>query len=293
MIRSMTAFARSPDTGAGKGWEIEIRSVNHRFFEFSFKAPSNIASYEARIKAIAQTKLRRGKVMISISSSSGEDDWAKKVTIDETLVSSYLNAVSALKEKMKLSGELSLRDILMLPKVFSTEREEELTEELWQPLEREVKAALDIMVENRQTEGRKLADDMRARLASIEKACAAVRALSAGQSGRIMSRLSERIQALLKDKEMDQDRLYREVAFLVERGDITEELVRLESHLRLFHDRLDSDQEVGRELDFLCQEVNREINTLGSKSQVFDISTEVIHMKTELEKIREQVQNIE
>jgi len=293
MIRSMTSFARSFDMRGKEGWEIEIRSVNHRFFEFSMKAPPAVSSYETRIRTQFQNSLRRGKVFLAIIAGQQLEDAAKKVSIDEEIVLSYISAAEDLRAKFGLTGELTLQDIISMPRVFTTGREKELEEKSWIELEKILSETLEIAVENRLVEGRKLALDISERLQSIEAARQRVDALTAGQGDKHMKRLSEKIGILLKDKELDQERLHREVAFLVERNDVTEELVRLDSHIKLFLQRLDSDEEVGRELDFLCQEMNREMNTLGSKSQLFEISTDVIHMKKELEKIREQVQNIE
>jgi len=276
-----------------EGWEIEIRSVNHRFFEFSMKAPPAVSSYETRIRTQFQNSLRRGKVFLAIIAGQQLEDAAKKVSIDEEIVLSYISAAEDLRAKFGLTGELTLQDIISMPRVFTTGREKELEEKSWIELEKILSETLEIAVENRLVEGRKLALDISERLQSIEAARQRVDALTAGQGDKHMKRLSEKIGILLKDKELDQERLHREVAFLVERNDVTEELVRLDSHIKLFLQRLDSDEEVGRELDFLCQEMNREMNTLGSKSQLFEISTDVIHMKKELEKIREQVQNIE
>lgn len=292
MIRSMTAFARvSAPAPLGK-WIVEIRSVNHRYFEFSLKVPPSLYSLEGRVRERVQAQLRRGKVSLSIIQDNGQEA-VKGLSLDETAVRSYLAAVEKLKKRFRLQGQISISDLIQVPGLFSFSKPEEDPEKNWLPLQRALKKVLAEAVKAKQREGGKLARDISSRVRKISQAVARIELLAAETPKRLFEKLKGRVEELLAEKEKDLDRVTREVAFLAERSDITEEIVRMKSHLELFEKRLKSETEVGRELDFLCQEMNREINTLGSKAQLFEISTEVVFVKGELEKIREQIQNIE
>ncbi|HTL47259.1 MAG TPA: YicC/YloC family endoribonuclease [Verrucomicrobiae bacterium] len=289
----MTAFARI--TGSGReeeNWLVEARSLNHRFFEFSLKSPSLIYPLEVRIRDFFQEKIQRGKVSVCISQAN-QDENEQVLNIDENVVEFYLNAARELGKKYHLQDDLSLRDVLALPKVFSPDKKSADQEQIWKRLEPVLIKTRKALLKAKETEGEVLAADMVQRLDQIGKTVRKIEKQSVGSSKRLHSKLTARLAQLIEEKDLDQERVSREVAFLAERCDITEEIVRLKAHLDVFRDRLKSEGEMGRELDFLCQEINREVNTIGSKSQVFEISSDVIFIKKELEKIREQVQNIE
>lgn len=292
MIKSMTSFARTSLTAKEDGWVVEIRSVNHRFFEFSVRTPSSLSSLEAKIREFVQGKIKRGKVTLNIS----QDNGAKKhdqLFVDEEAAKFYTKSVQELKKKFKLEGELLIGDLLKMPGLFTTEPQAVNPEKVWPSLKRAIDKTLTDALKARSIEGAKLAKDMTSRLDTITKSAKAIERLAKNRTSKVFAKISEKVDALIGDKDLDADRIHREVAFMAERTDITEELVRLDSHLSLFKEKLKEDKEVGRELDFICQEMNREINTISSKSQLFEIATEVIAVKGELEKIREQVQNIE
>lgn len=292
MIRSMTAFARASAPVKEGGWNIEIRSLNSRYFEFSLKLSPALSALENRIREMVQNSMRRGKVNVAISQDNGELR-KENVLIDEEKVAFYLSNISRVQKKFKIRGELTISDLIRLPGLFGTEESSADAEKDWSKIKKVLTNALNGAHKAKQTEGAKLAKDIFSRLDGVAKAVAKIEKHIQGQSERFRKRLQDRIEALIQDKAVDPDRLEREVAFMAERTDITEELVRMKSHLDLFKKRLQQENEVGRELDFLCQEMNREINTMASKSQHFEISTEVVFVKGELEKIREQVQNIE
>ena len=292
MIRSMTAFAQVKGSRREKRWSVEIRSLNHRYFEFSAKISQTLAPLEGRIRDLAQARLRRGKVTVAVWQDSGAEPSAG-LRLHEENVRFYLSSIRSLKKKFRLDGEISVQDLLHLPGLFSVKPAEETDEKAWPELKKVLGRALDKAVQAKEIEGGKLARDISARLDRIESAVGAIEGVSQGQEERIFKRLSERVQKLLENGAVDRDRMLREVAFLAEKCDITEEIVRMKSHLELFRRRLQGHEEMGRELDFLCQEMHREINTMGSKSELFDIATQVVQVKGELEKIREQVQNIE
>lgn len=292
MIRSMTAFARAAAPSREGEWQVEIRSLNSRYFEFQLKSPPVLNPLENRIREVVQEKMRRGKVALAIVQDNASTK-TNGLHLDEAKAAFYIRQLSKVQKKYKLQGTLTVADLLKLPGLFSTEESTQDAEKIWPQLKKVLLRTLELSIKAKHGEGLKLAKDIEHRLGLIEKAIQVVEKNAKSQSERIHKRLLERIQALISDKTLEPDRLEREVAFLAERSDITEELVRMRSHLELFHKRLVQESEVGRELDFLCQEMNREVNTMASKSQYFEISTQVVFVKGELEKIREQVQNIE
>lgn len=292
MTRSMTAFARAGAPVRQGNWNIEIRSVNHRYFEFSLKIPSVLSALENRVRERVQSVMRRGKVTAAINQElTGEK--SKTLSIDETAARFYLGSIQKLKKKFKLEGKVTVTDLLRLPGIFSGEESAIDPEKSWPQILKVLDIALEAAVKAKQAEGRKLAKDIEARLETVTQAVGKIEHYASNASARILKKLKDRIADLLNESTIDPERVHREAAFLAERVDITEELVRMKSHLELFSRRLKMDAEVGRELDFLCQEMNREVNTMGSKSQFFEIATEVVLIKGELEKIREQIQNIE
>lgn len=292
MIRSMTAFARAAAPTREGAWHAEIRSLNSRYFEFQLKTPPILNTLENRIREMVQAKMRRGKVSLAIGQDT-DDTKVGGLKIDESKVAFYIKQLSKVQKKYKLQGTLAVADLLKLPGIFSAEESDQDAEKVWPQIKKILQQVLDLAVKSKHGEGAKLSKDISHRLDLIEKAVEIVEKNALSQPERFHKRLLERVQGLISDQTIDKERLEREVAFLAERSDITEELVRLRSHFELFRKRLTQETEVGRELDFLCQEMNREINTMGSKSQHFEISTQVVFVKGELEKIREQVQNIE
>lgn len=271
---------------------MEIRSVNHRYFEFSLRIPPAFSALEGRVREMVQQRMPRGKISVSIGQEMNEED-RPPLSINEKTAEFYLQTVKKLAKKYKIQNNVSASDILRLPGIFTEERKEIAPEKVWPIVKKILARVLDQIEKAREDEGRKLAADIFLRLTKIEQAVESVTKWTAGDSERIFKKLCDRIDVLMKDKEKDTERFHREAAFLAERSDITEEVVRLGSHLDLFRKRLHSNGEVGRELDFVCQEMNREANTIASKSQFFDISNAVVQVKGEIEKIREQIQNIE
>lgn len=292
MIKSMTAFARVAENSKDAGWVVEIRSLNNRYLDLSIRVPSVLASLENQIKEAVQAEVSRGKVSVAVSRDS-ESQEIKNVSLNEQAVELYLKSLEKLRTKYPIKGDVTMGDLLRIPGIFNIETGTQQPEKIWPFLKKLVKRTLQILGEAKTEEGRKLSKDIEERLESVAKAVARIEKLALSRSDKTFKKLKERVTALMKEAAKDEERLYREVAFLSERSDITEEIVRMKSHLELFKNRLKSQGEVGRELDFLCQEMNREVNTMGSKSQFFEISTDVVFIKGELEKIREQVQNIE
>jgi len=292
MIRSMTAYARVDATSKEDPWSVEIRSLNHRYCELSLKVPPCLYPLENRIREIVQEKMRRGKISLTISPMQAEEK-NESMALDFQAVEFYLASLETIKAKYHLEGNLSVRDLIGLPRIFTPDKSAKEPEKCWKSLEKVLRQALKATIAAKEKEGEILARDMQERLDEIGRAVKRIEKNAAGNADRYRKRLTEKLERLIGEKSLDRDRLHLEVAFLAERSDITEEIVRLKSHLTLFAERLQQSAEVGRELDFLCQEIHREVNTLSAKSPLFEISTDVVLVKRELEKIREQVQNIE
>lgn len=293
MIKSMTAFARVSESVQQFNWVIEIRSLNNRYFDLSLRLPTSLMPFENEIRELVQSYMKRGKVTLNAFQDNPEDN-AKKLQINEPLVGLYLNTLSKIQKKYKIRGEVTMSDILRIPGLFEFKKTEDNPQKTWIQVKKIIKKSLEAAIESKKVEGKKLLLDIQKRLEGVTEALLRVKKQTEQRSEVVARKLQDRISGIIKDSTLAEDeRFLKEVAYLVEKADITEEMVRLNSHIDLFFKRLKSDGEVGRELDFLCQEMNREVNTIGSKSQLFEISTEVVFMKGELEKIREQIQNIE
>ncbi len=291
----MTTFARTSGSSAkGDAWAVEIRSVNHRYFEFSVKLPQDFAMFEEQIRDAVRSKISRGKINVGIVQHENGKANGELFVLDETAAKRYLNAISRLSKKFRIKGEVNLGDMISLPGVLRVEKPKRSLEEIWPALERLLAKTIRQAVSLKEKEGREITRDVSQRLKQVQAALYRVEKELKNKTQQYFEKLKARVNELLGREIEDQERLLREVAFLAEKSDVTEEMNRLKSHIHLFQERISRSQnEIGRELDFLCQEMNREINTLGVKAQSFEISQEVIFIKSEIEKIREQIQNVE
>lgn len=288
----MTAFARVSVAGGGKHWVVEIKSLNQRYFELSLRLPPVMYAFESQVRPLVQSVMRRGKISLSIA-EEGRNGEALVYELDEDRVKAYLASAKKIKAKFKLEGKLTIEEIMRLPGVVKEKIVEDPEAWNWVKLSGLLKKALDKAICHKEEEGEKLDKDFRQRLDHIAKTTHKIESLVKGNQKIYFEKLKNRLTDLLGDEKLDTERLYREVALLTERSDITEETVRMKSHLELFEKWLGRPGEIGRELDFLCQEMNREANTIASKAQLFEVSQEAIAIKSEIEKIREQVQNVE
>ena len=288
----MTSFARVSLAVGGKRWVVEIKSLNQRYFELSMRLPPEMFSLEPQARQLVQSIMRRGKVTLNIA-EEGRDGGSLAYELDQDQVKAYLASAQRLKTKFKLEGKLTVEEIMRLPGVMKEKAVEGAQVWNWAKLGGLLKKALDKAVRHKEEEGEKLDEDFRRRLEKIAATTHKIETLVHGNQKIYFEKLKNRLRDLLGDEKLDTDRLHREVAFLAERSDITEETVRMKSHLELFEKWLGRQGEIGRELDFLCQEMNREANTMASKAQLFEVSQEAIAIKSEIEKIREQVQNVE
>ena len=292
MIRSMTGYGRDQQLLHGRSITVEIRSVNHRYFEFSCRAPRGCAFLEDRLKRALQSAISRGKVEVSLTLQTVESRHTS-VAVDHALAGQYLTALRALGEEYSLPDDLTLSVVARLPDVFTVCRDEEDEEELAADVLSVLQNALARFVAMRETEGERLRDDVLARLSVMEEHLSFVVERSPQTLAEYRARLTARLTELLNGAVPDENRILTEAGIVADRLAVDEETVRLRSHFAQLRKIMESTEPVGRKLDFLVQEMNRETNTIGSKCSDTAIAGHVVEMKSEIEKIREQIQNIE
>ncbi|HHW47175.1 MAG TPA: YicC family protein [Clostridiaceae bacterium] len=292
MIRSMTGFGRGESQEEGKKFLVEIKTVNHRYFDIFIKIPRQLSFLEDKVREAVAKKLARGKIDIYITfEDSGENSTC--VLIDEELAKAYVEAVRLLRDRFGLADDISVSLLAKFPDILKVEKTEDDEEKVWQLLKTALDSALESLVSMREAEGRELCLSLLERASYIESIVKKIEIRSPEVVKEYKQKLEDRIKELLQQNIIDENRIAMEVAIFADRCSIDEEIVRLKSHLVQFRDTLDLDQPVGRKLDFLIQEMNREINTIGSKASDLEITRNVIEIKSEIEKMREQVQNIE
>jgi len=292
MVYSMTGFGRGQYKTGEVDVSVEVRSVNHRYSDISIRIPRHISFLEEKVRHYIQSQISRGRVDVYISYELLEQNQLE-VTVNGELAQSYRDALLLLKEQTGLQDDVPLSLISSFPEVITT-RQKELDEEgVWQQLFSALKQAVDVMVEMRSREGSNLKKDILARLDIILQLVSEIEERSKNVVLDYKERLEKRVDELARGIEMDRDRLYQEVVIFADRSNITEEIVRLKSHISQIRFYFDEEGATGRKMDFLVQEMNREINTIASKANNMDISKRVVEIKSELEKIREQIQNIE
>ncbi|MGI6065362.1 MAG: YicC/YloC family endoribonuclease [Bacillota bacterium] len=292
MVRSMTGYGRGEAISNNNYITVEAKSVNHRFLEVVVRMPKQLLPLEERIKKLAQEKVNRGRLDIFISLEENEEK-KRLVKVDKELGLAYYNALRELAGIWGIAEDFDLMHMSSLPGLLTLENDEEDLEALWPGVNTALTSAMDALVGMRTLEGEKLAEDLLKRKENIAAFVSLIEERSPLVVREYQERLTQRIQELLGEVQIDEIRLANEVAFFADRASITEELVRLNSHLEQMSQILRQDDVVGRKLDFLGQEMNREINTIGSKANDLAIGRLVVEVKSELEKVREQVQNLE
>ena len=292
MIRSMTGFGRSQISVEGYNITVEIRSVNNRYFDFYAKMPRTFSFLEEKVKSLLSTEISRGKVECSLQIETTADE-SVIVSINEPLAVGYVKAVEELAEKFEVKNDLTALSLARFSDILSITKAPVDEEDLWNKVQVAVKEALAEFVKMREIEGEKLKADVLSRADLIINNVAYIEERSPETVKAYSEKLLERMKIVLGDTQVDEARILTEAAIYADKVAVAEETVRLRSHIDQLHSMLDSNEAVGRKLDFLVQEINREANTIGSKAQDVDIARRVIDIKAEVEKIREQIQNIE
>jgi len=292
MIRSMTGYGRGSIEMDGRSYTIEIKSVNHRYCDLNIKIPKSLLPLEDKIRKTVQSRLNRGKIDLFVTQNLF-DKKDVSAFLNKSLADSYFSCLTEIKERYNLRDDVSLSLICKFPEVITTKQEDEDVEELWDGLETALNNALDMMVQMREREGLKLTEDIIIKCKGIKEKVLVIEEKSSDIVQEYTDKLKLRLNDLLKDYKVDENRLAMEVALLADKASIDEEIVRLKSHLIQVIETLELDEPVGRKLDFIIQEMNRETNTIASKADNLDVINIMLSIKNEIEKIREQVQNLE
>jgi uncharacterized protein (TIGR00255 family) len=292
MVRSMTGYGRFQETVDGMDITVEVKSVNHRYYEYSSRIPRAYGFIDERLKSHVQNYISRGKVDVYVWIET-IDAPGSEVSVNHCLAKSYLNALNELSDKYGLKNDLSVYQLAKFPDVLIVQRKANDEDAVWQAVCSVADQALTRFVEMRKQEGKALRDDILNRAETILKAVEMVEERSPITVKEHMDKVEARIRELLSGAAIDEQRLLTEAAIYADKIAVAEETVRIRSHVKQLKSILDSDEPVGRKLDFLVQEINREANTIGSKCQDVDLARIVIDIKAEIEKIREQIQNIE
>lgn len=292
MALSMTGYGRGAFSSEDFNVTIDLKSINHRYLELYFKIPKSYSFLEDKLRREISGKISRGKVEISVTIEqlSPIND---QVELNQSYLRSYLRVIRELKENCGIEGEIDIKTMITLPELLEYHQPDIDPEKLFENVRQALNIALQSLIENRKIEGHGLCRDIYDKLSTLEN----YRQELLVQAPKVVTvyqeKLTKRIAELTEGIEVDQGRLALEVAVFADKSDITEELVRIESHLKQFNRILEITEPIGRRMDFLIQELNREINTVGSKASDITIAQLVINFKAELEKIREQIQNIE
>lgn len=292
MIRSMTGYGRSQQTLDGREILVEIKSVNHRYFEFSARVPRAYGYLEEKLKSFLQGKVSRGKIEISVTIYNIEGKDAL-IEVNSSIAKGYVDALRRANEILELKDDITLSNLIRLPDIFNVIKNTEDEEIIWNDVKVAAEDALNSFVSMREAEGVKMREDVEQRLDYIEKLVEKVEERSPMVTEAYRERLYNKLSEILNDKKIDEQRILTEAAVFSEKTAVDEETVRLKSHINQFRNLLEINEPVGRKLDFLIQEFNRESNTIGSKAQDVEIIKIVVELKSEIEKIREQIQNIE
>lgn len=295
MIKSMTGYGRAEQSSPEMDVTVELKSVNHRYLEFSARVPRNYSFLEERLKNYFQQRVSRGKLDVYVSIEAGQDAGQSGVTVElnRALADAYAKALTELARAYDLPAENLLARIPQYPDIFSVRKQALDEEAVWAAVEPAAAAALEAFVRMRETEGRKMREDVLERLDAVTRQVEYVEARSPETVQAYRERIEQKIRDLIGDAQVDEQRLLTETALFADKVAVAEETVRLRSHMEQMKQLLDSGEPVGRKLDFIVQEMNREANTIGSKAQDVEATRCVVEIKAEIEKIREQIQNIE
>lgn len=292
MIKSMTGFGRATGEKDGYVISVELKSVNHRYFEFNCRLPRQYGFAEEKLKSYVNSKVSRGKVDCFLGIEALDTDNAE-VVVNHTLASAYIKAMNELSETYSLKSDISTVSISRFPDVFVLKKADEDEEKLWGYIKEVADEAIDKFIAMRETEGEQMKKDILSRADYILDCVAFIENRSPETVKEYNDKLVARVHELIGDVSLDEGRIIQEVAIYADKVAVAEETVRLRSHISQLKAFLESTEPVGRKMDFLVQEINRESNTIGSKACDVEIARKVVDIKAEVEKIREQIQNIE
>lgn len=292
MIKSMTGFGRAKCEYEGREYNVEIKSVNHKYSDISIKIPRQISYLEEKVRKEILTKVSRGKIDVFITLQDYSEK-GKNIKINKELAKVYISQLRELAEETGITANIDVIDISKFPEVLNITNEDN-EETYWDELKSALDTALDNFVSMREVEGNKICDDLKERMERIKEKVSKISSYSAGLVEEYIVKLNTRVKELMNTDVIDENRLAQEIVIFSDKSSIQEELTRLDSHISQFLNLLSNgNSPVGKKLDFIIQEMNREVNTIGSKANSTKISECVIELKTEIEDVREQIQNIE
>ncbi len=293
MIRSMTGYGKQSLNVDGREYQIEIKSVNHRYLDINIKMPKTLSYLEETVKKEISEKIKRGKVDVFITYENNSKE-GRNITINKELAKLYIEQLKELAEEEKISSNIEVMEIAKFPDILTIKADEE-DEKIKQEITQVTTEATNKIVEMKAIEGEKIAQDLLQRISKIENKIMEISSKSTGLIEEYVVKLEKRIQEILKTEEIDKSRIAQEVVIYADKCSIQEEITRLKSHIYQFRNLITNNQNetIGKKLDFIIQEMNRETNTIGSKANNLEITNGVIDIKTEIEDIREQIQNIE
>lgn len=292
MIKSMTGYGRKEAVLEGKKIQAEIKSVNHRFSDYSIRLPRHLLFLEDKVRRFASQYITRGKIDIFISVENYEEA-DKDIILNKGLAQSYLNALYELRDTFMLADDISVMKVAKYAEIFKTERKEEDEDAVWEAVKKVLAQAVGDFMEMRRREGERIYKDLKNRVQYMQSLAKRIEEREPRIVEEYKKRLYDKIKEVLEEKDIDEARILTEVAVYADKVAINEETVRLASHFDEYYTILEADEPAGRKLDFLMQEINREINTIGSKANDLEVARLVVDLKAELEKMREQIQNIE
>ena len=292
MLRSMTGYGRGKYENEGRTYEVEIKSVNNRYSDISIKMPRNISFLEEKTKILISNSIFSGKVDVFINFINNSEK-GKKIKINEEIAKQYIEELIKLQEETGIINNIGITEIAKMPEVLNIQIEENDENILWQELSECLNNAITSLLLMRENEGEKIKEDIKNRIIYIKDKIEEINEKSTGLVEEYVVKLKKRVDELLKTTIVDETRLAQEIVIYSDKCSIEEELTRLRSHISQFLNLLDESKPIGKKLDFLIQEMNRETNTIGSKANNLEITNLVVDIKTEIENIREQVQNIE
>ena len=292
MIKSMTGFGRSTYENEGREYIAEIKSVNNRFNDVNIKMPRNLNYLEDKIRKQILSNISRGKVEVSIQLNNNSD-LGKKINLNTDIAQKYIEELKKLTQETSIIDNINIMDVAKFPDVLNIRIDEEAEEVIQKELFTALEGAINSFLDMRQKEGSKIKVDLENRIEVIKQKIEQISSISAGLVDEYIVKLETRIKELLKTDVVDQTRLAQEVVIYSDKCSVEEEITRLKSHISQFLNLLNENIAIGKKLDFLIQEMNRETNTIGSKANNLEITNLVVDIKTELENVREQIQNIE
>jgi len=292
MIKSMTGFGKGQSIGKLGTMSVEIRSLNHKYFDVVCRLPNHLSVFEDKVRDYVKKKARRGRINLS-ASWEGKEKTKTLFSLNLNLARKYQQELLRLKKGLGLKDDLGITQIANLPEVLTYEQRKERVQEVWPDLKKALERALDRLGQMRQAEGKRLSCDLLRRVRKIHLALKNIENQLPKVIQSYRKNLLRKVKALSGLKKLDQDRIGEEVALFIRNSDVSEELTRIKSHLKAFRGALHNQQEAGKELDFIAQELFREANTIGAKASSFKISRWVIRIKSQIEKLREQLQNVE